>query len=86
MTRSFVHEVFNQITGEPFFFDACLPACLTASPRYTMAQRPRSERSTEAPMDFQFTSRPSVDLVPVWKSEATPLKREYVSRYTHGTD
>ncbi|KAI0296658.1 Di-sulfide bridge nucleocytoplasmic transport domain-containing protein [Russula brevipes] len=42
-----------------------------------MAQRPRSERSTEAPMDFQFTSRPSVDVVPVWKAPATPSKRTH---------
>jgi hypothetical protein len=42
-----------------------------------MAQRLQSERSTEAPMDFQFTSRPSVDMIPVWKTPATPLKREY---------
>ena len=58
--------------------DACLPARQPASPRTPMAQRPRSEeeRSTEAPMDFQFTSRPSVDFVPVWKAPATPLKRE----------
>ncbi len=49
-----------------------------ASQRYTsmMAQSPRSERSTEAPMDFQFTSRPNVDVVPVWKTPATPVKRE----------
>lgn len=51
-----------------------------------MAQSPRSERSTEAPMDFQFTSRPNVDIVPVWKTPATPLKRERASRYTYGTD
>jgi hypothetical protein len=42
-----------------------------------MAQRLRSERSTEAPMDFQFTSRPNVDVVPVWKTQATPLKRTH---------
>lgn len=42
-----------------------------------MAQRPRSERSTEAPMDFQFTSRPNVDAFPVWKTPATPLKRTH---------
>jgi hypothetical protein len=42
-----------------------------------MAQSPRSERSTEAPMDFQFTSRPTVGIVPVWKDPATPLKREW---------
>lgn len=42
-----------------------------------MAQSPRSERSTEAPMDFQFTSRPNVDIVPVWKTPATPLKRTH---------
>jgi hypothetical protein len=43
-----------------------------------MAQSPRSERSTEAPMDFQFTSRPNVGTVPVWKDPpATPLKREW---------
>ncbi|KAI0005425.1 Di-sulfide bridge nucleocytoplasmic transport domain-containing protein [Russula compacta] len=51
-----------------------------------MAQSPRSERSTEAPMDFQFTSRSNVDIVPVWKTPATPLKRERASRYTYGTD
>ncbi|KAH9996622.1 Di-sulfide bridge nucleocytoplasmic transport domain-containing protein [Russula vinacea] len=34
-----------------------------------MAQRPRSERSTEAPMDFQFTS--------LWKAPDTPLKRTH---------
>jgi hypothetical protein len=32
-------------------------------------------------MDFQFTSRPNVDVVPVWKTPATPLKRE---RAFHG--
>ncbi|KAI0252661.1 Di-sulfide bridge nucleocytoplasmic transport domain-containing protein [Lactifluus subvellereus] len=42
-----------------------------------MAQRSESERSTEAPMDFQFTSRPSVDIVPVWKTPATPMKRTH---------
>ncbi|KAI9512313.1 Di-sulfide bridge nucleocytoplasmic transport domain-containing protein [Russula earlei] len=42
-----------------------------------MAQSPGSERSTEAPMDFQFTSRPNVDVVPVWKNPATPLKRTH---------
>ncbi|KAI9460204.1 Di-sulfide bridge nucleocytoplasmic transport domain-containing protein [Lactarius psammicola] len=42
-----------------------------------MAQRPRSERSTEAPMDFQFTSRPNVGVLPVWKAPATPLKRTH---------
>ncbi|KAH8992067.1 Di-sulfide bridge nucleocytoplasmic transport domain-containing protein [Lactarius akahatsu] len=42
-----------------------------------MMQRPRSERSNEVPMDFQFTSRPNVDVVPVWKAPATPLKRTH---------
>jgi hypothetical protein len=28
-------------------------------------------------MDFQFTSRPNVGIVPVWKDPATPLKREW---------
>lgn len=53
---------------------------VSASKRDSMAQRLRSERSTEAPMDFQFTSRPNVDVVPVWKNPATPLKREHTSR------
>ncbi|KAH9982190.1 Di-sulfide bridge nucleocytoplasmic transport domain-containing protein [Lactifluus volemus] len=42
-----------------------------------MAQQTQSERSTEAPMDFQFTSRPNVDIVPVWKTLATPMKRTH---------
>src|SRR5712671_3372495 len=60
--------------------DACLPA--SASP---MAHRPGSgpERSTEAPMDFQFTSRPNVGVVPVWKTPATPLKREHASSHSN---
>jgi len=28
-------------------------------------------------MDFQFTSRPNVGIVPVWKTPATPMKREW---------
>ncbi|KAI0063139.1 hypothetical protein BV25DRAFT_449112 [Artomyces pyxidatus] len=39
-----------------------------------MSQHLKSERSTEAPMDFQFTSRPSADITPAWKS---PQKRPH---------
>ncbi|KZT24672.1 hypothetical protein NEOLEDRAFT_1163117 [Neolentinus lepideus HHB14362 ss-1] len=42
----------------------------------------RSQRSTEAPMDFQFTSRPSSNMKPVWaRSEeegGSPRKRPHV--------
>lgn len=44
-----------------------------------MANRLRSERSKEAPMDFQFTSRPNSGIKPVWASGSqdpqTPQKR-----------
>ncbi|TFY53504.1 hypothetical protein EVG20_g10082 [Dentipellis fragilis] len=39
----------------------------------------RSERSTEAPMDFQFTSRPSTTFRPAWAADepGSPLKRTH---------
>src|SRR5262245_2995132 len=47
-----------------------------------MSIRYKSQRSTEAPMDFQFTSRPSSNVKPVWaQSEAdliTPRKRIFI--------
>ncbi|KAG0703049.1 Di-sulfide bridge nucleocytoplasmic transport domain-containing protein [Suillus ampliporus] len=45
-----------------------------------MNPRPHAQRSTEAPMDFQFTSRPSSNTKPVWASNSdlnTPRKRPF---------
>ncbi|TFK47950.1 hypothetical protein OE88DRAFT_1738079 [Heliocybe sulcata] len=42
----------------------------------------RSQRSTEAPMDFQFTSRPSSNMKPVWarpeEDSGSPRKRPHI--------
>ncbi|KAF8887710.1 Di-sulfide bridge nucleocytoplasmic transport domain-containing protein [Infundibulicybe gibba] len=44
-----------------------------------MSSRLKAERSTEAPMDFQFTNRPSSNVKPVWASDdpETPRKRPH---------
>src|SRR4051812_11843056 len=53
-----------------------------------MATRWRGQRSTEAPMDFQFTSRPSSSTKPVWAQSpsteddpSTPRKRTHLTTY-----
>jgi hypothetical protein len=47
-----------------------------------MASRLQTQRSKDAPMDFQFTSRPSSHIKPVWaissESQNTPRKSVFI--------
>lgn len=54
----------------------------------TMNSRLVSNRSTEAPMDFEFTSRSTANMKPVWATGAhddpqTPRKRTQPTRLPH---
>ncbi len=61
----------------------CYTDCIHAALRFqrtAMTHRLRADRSTETPMDFEFTSRPSSNTKPVWATSGqdphTPKKRE----------
>lgn len=69
--RIYLHILFYDIY--------CIHAALRLQ-RTVMTHRLRPDRSTETPMDFEFTSRPSSNTKPVWATSGlephTPKKRE----------
>lgn len=61
------------------FSNSCANSSQPSSPFASMNRQPRTNRSTEAPMEYEWTHRPGIK--PVWSNTdedpSTPRKREF---------